>query len=89
VKKSTPPPSVRRPPEASPDSSVRDSSVTRMCFPESAGTLGAVGGSNIQSSRLRGVSVLRFGGEGGREGPATADEVSFKLSAVGMLVAST
>jgi hypothetical protein len=44
-------------------------------------------GSNIQSSRFNLVSVVDVGGRAGPEGSEMAEEVIFKLSAVGIVVA--
>jgi hypothetical protein len=44
-------------------------------------------GMSIQSSRFRDVSVDNAGGRLGSNGPALAEDVNFKLSAVGISVA--
>jgi hypothetical protein len=53
-----------------------------------AGNTGSEGGSNIQSSRFKVLSVEPADGSGGPERFGSAEEVNFKLSAVGMVVAS-
>lgn len=53
----------------------------------SDGTLIARGAMSIQSSRLRGVSVDEAGGRFGSEDLAFAEDVNFKLSAVGISTA--
>jgi hypothetical protein len=54
---------------------------------EFIGTVTTEEGISIQSSRLRDVSVDDVGGRLGSKGPAFAEDVNFKLSAVGISAA--
>lgn len=52
-----------------------------------SGTVGVKGGISIHSSLFNDVSVLVDGGRGGSDGSTEARDFSFRLSAVGIVVA--